>query len=163
VRVLLFPFLNPYVRAAILLAILVLAVGTVYLLRDLPSPTNLTSKENFAVSTQIFDRNGVLLYEIFGDENRTPIKLENLPPHVAQATIAIEDKNFYGHFGFDVLGITRALLNNLRGESVAGGSTITQQLVKNALLTNEKSLTRKAKEAVLAVFTEVIYTKDDIL
>lgn len=145
------------------LLILLAAVAVVYVLRDLPSPTKLTSKENFAVSTQIFDRNGVLLYEIFGDENRTPIVLADLPPHVTQATIAIEDKNFYRHFGFDVMGITRAIMNNLRGETVVGGSTITQQLVKNALLTNEKSLTRKAKEGVLAIFTEVIYTKDDIL
>lgn len=163
IRGLSFPVRNPFIRAGLLLAILVAAVGVVYLLRDLPSPTKLTSSENYAVSTQIFDRNGTLLYEIFGDENRTPIVLDDLPPYVAQATIAIEDKNFYRHFGFDVTGITRALLNNLQGDSVVGGSTITQQLVKNALLSNEKSLQRKVKEGILAVLTEVIYTKDDIL
>lgn len=163
IATLFFPLTNPYIRAVVLLLILILAVGTIYVLRDLPSPTKLTSKENFAVSTQIFDRNGTLLYEIFGDENRTPIELDDLPPHVAQATIAIEDQNFYRHFGFDLIGISRAVINNLTGDSVAGGSTITQQLVKNALLTNEKSLQRKMKEGILAVFTEVIYTKDDIL
>lgn len=139
-------------------------VGTiVLLLRELPSPTKLTSSENFAVSTQIFDRNGTLLYEIYADENRIPISLDDLPDHVRQATIAIEDKNFYRHFGFDLTGITRALLNNLRGQSVEGGSTITQQLVKNALLSPERSLERKIKEALLSVATELIYSKDDIL
>ena len=134
-----------------------------YLIKDLPSPRRLTSQENFAVSTQIFDRNGVLLYEVFVDENRIPIQLETLPPHVLQATIAIEDKNFYGHFGFDLEGILRAIKNNFTGEQLQGGSTITQQLVKNALLTNEKSFQRKTKEAVLAIMTEIIYSKEEIL
>lgn len=153
-------------RIFLALCLLVLLVGIaaiLYVIRDLPSPRRLTSSENFAVSTRIYDRHGVMLYEIFGDENRTPIELESLPPHVAQATIAIEDQHFYQHFGFDVIGITRAFINNLSGDSVAGGSTITQQLVKNALLTNEKSLQRKIKEAILAVLTEVFYSKEDIL
>jgi len=162
-RILLFPFINPYLRAVTLLVLLSLVVLTIYLLRDLPSPRRLTAKENFAVSTQIFDRHGVLLYEIFGDENRAPISIKDLPPHVYQASIAIEDKNFYRHFGFDVTGIARALINNARGESLAGGSTITQQLVKNALLTRERSWQRKGKEAILAFFTEIIYTKEEIL
>ena len=72
-----------------------------YFVKDLPSPRRLTSQENFAVSTQIFDRNGQLLYEIYADENRIPINIEDLPPHVLQATIAIEDKNFYTHWRFD--------------------------------------------------------------
>lgn len=134
-----------------------------YLIRDLPSPRRLTAQENFAVSTQIFDRKGVLLYEIFADENRIPIDLETLPPHVLQATVAIEDKNFYRHHGFDVRGILRAVYNNFTGDRLEGGSTITQQLVKNALLTSERSWARKAKEAVLAVMTELIYSKAEIL
>lgn len=162
-QILFFPILNPYMRALGLLGLLALVVVTVYLLRDLPSPRRLTSKENFAVSTQIFDRNGILLYEIFGDENRTPISIKDLPPHVYQASIAIEDKSFYRHFGFDITGIIRATINNFRGESLVGGSTITQQLVKNALLTREKSWQRKGKEAILALFTEIIYTKEEIL
>lgn len=135
----------------------------VYLLKELPSPTNLTSSENYAVSTKIFDRNQVLLYEIFGDENRSPIKLGELPDHVKQATIAIEDKRFYYHFGFDLTGILRASLKNFKGERVEGGSTITQQLVKNALLTREKTVKRKLKEVFLAIITEVIYSKEEIL
>lgn len=162
-RVILFPLINPYLRAILIVCLLVAVAVSVYLLRDLPSPRRLTSKENFAVSTKIFDRNGVLLYEIFGDENRTPINIDTLPPYVAQASVAIEDKNFYHHFGFDITGIIRAAIDNLRGNSLAGGSTITQQLVKNALLTREKSWQRKGKEAILALFTEIIYSKKDIL
>lgn len=142
---------------------LALLIVMLYLLKELPSPKNLTSKNNYAVSTQIFDRNGVLLYEVFADENRIPIDLVDLPPHVYQATIAIEDKNFFRHFGFDLVGITRAVIGNLRGERLEGGSTITQQLVKNALLTRERSLTRKVKEVILSMATEVLYTKEQIL
>lgn len=162
-RIILFPVLNPFIRYGILAVFLASVVGIIYIMRDVPSPTRLTSSENYPVSTQIFDRNGILLYEIFAEENRIPIQLSDLPPHVYQASIAIEDKSFYSHFGFDVRGITRALLNNARGDSVVGGSTITQQLVKNALLTPEKSLKRKVKEAVLSVITEILYTKNQIL
>ncbi|HEX7018257.1 MAG TPA: transglycosylase domain-containing protein [Patescibacteria group bacterium] len=163
IRKVTYPWRNRYIRYSSLLLVLIAIVGTLYLLRDLPSPTRLTSKDNFAVSTQIFDRNGTLLYEIFADEHRIPIEVADLPPHVLQATIAIEDRRFYHHLGFDVVGITRAFINNLQGESIEGGSTITQQLVKNALLTNERSLVRKIKEAILAVFTEILYSKNDIL
>jgi 1A family penicillin-binding protein len=166
-RFIFYPLINPYLRiATAVIAILALVGGTlgmVYILQDLPSPRNLTSSENFAVSTQIFDRNGILLYEIFADENRIPISIDELPPHVLQATIAIEDQRFYSHFGFDIIGITRALRNNLKGEPIQGGSTITQQLVKNALLTPERSVKRKLKEAVLAVLTEILYSKKQIL
>jgi penicillin-binding protein 1C len=103
------------------------------------------------------------LYEIYADENRTPINLSDLPPYVYQASISIEDKSFYRHFGFDIVGIIRAARSTLTGKRLEGGSTITQQLVKNALLTRERSLQRKIKEALLSVFTEVMYSKDDIL
>lgn len=162
-KILFFPITNPFIRYGLLICLLAMIVGVVYVMRDLPSPRRLTSKDNFAVGTQIFDRNGTLLYEIFADENRIPIKLQDLPPYVYQASIAIEDQRFYSHFGFDVIGTARALLNNFRGERIEGGSTITQQLVKYALLTPERSLQRKVKEAILSVLTEVLYTKDDIL
>ena len=157
------PFRNRLVGYSLLVIIFAGLASFAYIIRDLPSPTRLTSQENFAVSTQIFDRNGELLYEIFADENRIPVDLEELPPHVLQATIAIEDKNFYRHAGFDLGGIFRAIKNNFTGERLEGGSTITQQLVKNALLTPERSWTRKIKEAVLAIITEVIYSKEEIL
>ncbi len=132
-------------------------------IKDLPSVGKLQSNENFAVSTKILDRDGELLYEIFTDTNRTPVKLDELPPYIAQATIAIEDKNFYHHFGLDYLGILRALINNIQGKSLQGGSTITQQLVKVSLLSRERTWERKFKEAVLTTLTEIRYSKDEVL
>ena len=149
-----------YSICAILLAVI---IGSIYLLKDLPSPRRLTHSENYSVSTQIFDRNGALLYEIFADENRIPVTLDSLPDYVYQSSIAIEDKNFYSHFGFDIFGITRAIRTNLTGGRLEGGSTITQQLVKNGLLTNERSIKRKIKEGVLSIFTEALYSKEEIL
>ncbi len=157
------PFRNKFIRFT-LLGLLILLIGSVALLmKDLPSPRRLTNNENYPVSTQIFDRNGTLLYEIYADENRTPISLSELPPHVYQASISIEDKNFYHHFGFDLVAIARATRSTLSGRRLEGGSTITQQLVKNALLTNERTLQRKIKEGLLSIFTEIMYSKDDIL
>ncbi len=162
-KILFFPLINPVARVLSALLLLLSIVGSAYLLKDLPSPRRLTSQDNFAVSTQIFDRNQELLYEIFAEEHRVPIKIGDMPDHLKQATIAIEDKNFYSHFGFDIQGIIRALTHNLQGDSLEGGSTITQQLVKNALLTPERSLKRKVKEGVLAIFTELLYSKEEIL
>lgn len=150
------------VLSAGVLSVLLIA-GLFYFLRDLPSPTRLQSAEDLAVSTKIFDRNGILLYEIFADENRTPISLNDLPPYVAQATIAIEDKNFYKHFGLDFGGILRAGINTLAKQQLQGGSTLTQQLIKVSLLTRERTLDRKIKEAVLTLATEVLYSKQQIL
>jgi len=157
------PFINLYARVATALLFVAAIYGMVQLLQDLPSPRNLTSQENFAVGTQIFDRNGELLYEIYADENRIPISLKDLPEYVPQAAIAIEDQHFYRHHGFDIRGIIRAGWRNLQGQRLEGGSTITQQLVKNALLSSERSWQRKIKEGVLAIFTELIYSKDEIL
>ena len=162
-KIILFPFVNPIGRVLAVITLLLSLAGIGYLFHELPSPRRLVSTDNYSVSTQIFDRSGTLLYEIYAEENRVPIDLEDLPPHVTQATIAIEDKNFYRHFGLDLQGIVRAMRNNLSSESLEGGSTITQQLVKNALLTPERSLQRKIKEALLAILTEIIYTKDEIL
>lgn len=133
-----------------------------HFLKDLPSPQRLQSGE-FPVSTQIFDRHGLLLYEIYSDTQRTPIKLEGLPDHVIQATLAIEDSGFYHHLGFSVQGIVRAIRNTLFRNQLQGGSTITQQLVKTTLLTPERTLERKIKEAVLTLATEFTYPKDQIL
>jgi len=136
--------------------------GLFYLFRDLPSPTTLESG-TFPVSTKIFDRNDTLLYEIYTDQNRTPIELKELPDHVKWATIATEDKDFYKHGGFAYRGIIRAFYKTLFKKELQGGSTITQQLVKTALLTPERTLKRKVREAFLAWLTEIIYSKDQIL
>lgn len=162
-KVLLFPLRNKFMRYGILALLILLIISVALLMKDLPSPRRLTNTENYPVSTQIFDRNGTLLYEVYADENRTPVSLADLPPHVYQASIAIEDKNFYHHFGFDLVAIVRAAKSTLSGKRLEGGSTITQQLVKNALLTNERSFQRKIKEALLSVFTEIMYSKDEVL
>ena len=155
---------NRYQLFGILLVILSLgALLYWFILRDLPSPTRLDSPTAYPASTKILDRNGTLLYEIYASQNRTPIKLSDLPPYIAEATISIEDKNFYHHHGFDTGGIIRAAFNTLTGRRLEGGSTITQQLVKVALLTPERTLTRKIKEAILTVATETLYSKNQIL
>ncbi len=142
--------------------VFILIAISFYILNDLPSPTKL-AKPIYPVSTQIFDRNKKLLYEIYSDKKRTPIKLSEIPDYVKQATIAIEDKNFYKHQGLDFSGITRAFYNIVFKKNIQGGSTITQQLIKTALLTPEKTVKRKIREAILAFLTEIIYTKDEIL
>jgi len=134
-----------------------------FLFKDVPNPKKLT-KSPAPVSTQILDRNGKILYEIYTDQNRTPVKLEDLPDHVKNATISIEDKNFYSHHGLDLFGIARAFFKTVTGQRLEGGSTITQQLVKIGLLQDpRRTLTRKIREAVLAIATEIVYSKDEIL
>lgn len=133
-----------------------------FIFKDLPEPTALQTSQTI-LTTKILDRNGQVLYRIYKDENRTLIPLSQIPQDMIHATIAIEDKSFYSHIGFDIRGITRAVIANSKGETVQGGSTITQQLVKNKLLSSEKSLQRKIKELILAVLVEATYTKDEIL
>jgi penicillin-binding protein 1C len=145
------------------LILIFLVLYGVFLFKDIPNPTSLT-KNPAPVSTQLLDRNGKLLYEVFSSQNRNPIKITQLPSYVSQTTVSIEDKNFYKHFGLDFVGIIRAALNTLTGKRLEGGSTITQQLVKNALLADPKrTITRKIREAVLSLITEIAYTKEQIL
>ena len=127
----------------------------------LPSPDKVVRREGF--STKILDRNGKPLYDIFENERRTPIKINDVPLYLKQATIAIEDKNFYKHQGFDILGTIRGLSRVFTRGYAQGGSTLTQQLVKNVLLTSERSVWRKVKEFILSVQIERKYSKDEIL
>jgi penicillin-binding protein 1C len=131
-------------------------------LKALPNPQLLTERD-LEVTTKIFDRNGVLLYEIYTDQNRTPLPLSQIPKLMQEATIAIEDKNFYQHPGFSVTGIIRAARETILDKQIQGGSTITQQLIKSALLTPEVSIPRKIKEIILAFWAERIYSKNQIL
>ena len=131
-------------------------------LQDLPSPIIL-SLQDTAQTTKIYDRNGVLLYQIYANQNRTFVPLSSIPTNLQQATIAIEDKDFYSNPGFNIGAILRAAIANLSGKPLQGGSTITQQLIKSTLLTPEVSITRKIKEVILAFWAERIYTKDQIL
>lgn len=127
----------------------------------LPSPDKVVRREGF--STKILDRNGEVLYDIFSNQRRTLVKLEEVPEFLKKATIAIEDKNFYKHQGFDPSGMVRGLLRVFTLGRAQGGSTLTQQLVKNVLLSPERSLLRKIKEFVLAIEIERKYSKDEIL
>lgn len=131
-------------------------------LDQLPNP-RLLSVRDIPVSTKIYDRSGILLYQIYTNENRNMIALTDLPKYVPQAAIAIEDKNFYRHLGFDPAGITRAVFANSNGEITQGGSTITQQLVRSALLSPERSVPRKIKEVILSFWAERLYSKEQIL
>jgi len=148
----------------ILLCIIGFSLYTSYrFVVELPSPTDI-GKLNYPLSTHMYDRNGKLLYEIYKDQNRTSTKLTELPKYVYQATIAIEDKDFYAHSGVSLFGgILRAAKDTILKKGLQGGSTITQQLVKSALLTPERTIERKLKEILLALWTEKIYSKNQIL
>lgn len=140
---------------------LILVIVLPLLSFGLPSPDKVVRREGF--STKILDRNGKSLYDIFDNERRTPINIADMPLYLKQATVAIEDKNFYSHNGFDILGTIRGLSRFFTRGYAQGGSTLTQQLVKNVLLSSERSALRKIKEFILAVQIERKYTKDEIL
>lgn len=148
----------------IILAILVLAlVGMiVFAFFNVPNPKKLSSTD-YPQSSEIFDRNGKLLYEIYTDKRRVPVSLSEVPQNLKNATLAIEDANFYKHGGFDIKGLLRGLYRTVIEKRLQGGSTLTQQLVKNALLTPERTISRKIKEAILTITTEIMYSKDQIL
>lgn len=173
---------NHFWKNLFLLGLVLAAAGTLalfavfaYVSHDLPDPNSLT-KRVIKQSTKIYDRTGEhLLREISGDETRTLVKIQEgfckdqadiptdpngIPLRALQATITAEDRNFCNHFGFSVKGLLRAVVY---GGSRGGGSTLTQQLVKNAILSNEQTLTRKLKELILSVELERRYSKDEIL
>ena len=133
-----------------------------FILKDLPLPTKLNSSST-PQATQIFDRDQKLLYSIYSNKNQTFIPLSAIPKHMREATIAIEDKDFYKHGALDFRGIFRSLVSIVIHKELQGGSTLTQQLVKNSLLTPERTILRKIKEVILAFATEAIYPKDKIL
>ncbi len=145
---------------------LISIIGVLFLLwfftKDLPSPRQLENRD-VAQTTKIYDRNEKLLYNVYTDENRTIVPLSEIPENFKKATIAIEDKDFYSHKGFDVYGIVRAAQNTLFKGNLQGGSTITQQLVKSVFLTPERTIDRKIKELYLAFRVEMAYSKDQIL
>lgn len=151
--------------ASILLIVMSTAAGTYFFIfKDLPSASSLRNLKAIPFSTHIYDRNGKILYEIYRDQNRTPINLKDLHPYIYQASIAIEDKDFYHHSGISLTsGILRAIKELVLRQSLQGGSTITQQLVKNALLTSERTIQRKIREMILATSVEKQFSKQEIL
>lgn len=154
--------LKPVLVVLVFIPLLITSLFYFLILRGLPSPKSLTTRQ-IEVSTKIYDRNGTLLYKIYKDKNRTVVPLDRIPTHVRLAILAAEDAEFYDHPGFSLRGISRAFFSNLRSGKLQGGSTITQQLVKNALLTPEKTLIRKIKELILSVRVEMTFSKDEIL
>lgn len=133
-------------------------------IRDLPNINEIYNPPK--LSTKIYDRNNKLLYQFYENEDRSWVNLNKIPKDLISATIAIEDKDFYQHHGFSLKGIIKAIFYNFKkdGEQkLRGGSTITQQLVKNVFLSGERSFQRKIKEAILTVMLERKLSKDEIL
>lgn len=136
-----------------------------YISKELPDPEKISERQ-VSQSTKIYDRTGSkLLYEVYQDQKRTVVDLKDISPWVIKSTIIIEDKHFYEHSGIRITSIVRAQISNLLGRSSGGGgaSTLTQQLIKNALVGNERSYYRKIKEAILAIRLEQKFSKDQIL
>jgi penicillin-binding protein 1A len=148
-----------------LIAGLAVAAGAIYALsRDLPS-LDAQHRDRLAANTVIYDRTGkIVIAELHGGENRVIVPSARIPDVMKQATVAVEDERFFEHHGVDFLGVARAMMENLRaGGVVQGGSTITEQYVKNAYVGNERTYKRKINEAVLAWQLEDKWTKDKIL
>ncbi len=155
-------FIIIFALAIVLLAVFLIWVSTLKI-------PDLSAFEERRVlqSTKIYDRTGeILLYDLHQDVKRTIVPFENINRHIKNATIAIEDDQFYNHFGIEPKAIIRAVVVNLtQGDLLGGqgGSTITQQVIKNSILQNEKTLTRKVKEWILAIKLEKNFSKDEIL
>ncbi len=148
--------------AGIAIASLFLFVVFAWFARDLPAPGKLTQINDSA--TIFYDRDGKVLFELYKDKNRLPVKGDEIPDLMRKATTSIEDKDFYKHKGISESGLIRALLiAPLTGRGVQGGSTITQQLIKLVLLDSERTASRKIKEMILAIEIERRYSKDEIL
>lgn len=145
-------------------AVLFVAGVFLFFSKDLPDPGKI-NKRVIIESTKIFDRTGAkLLYEVHGEEKRTLISFEEMPDTVKYSTIVLEDQDFYSHHGIQFSSIIRAALKDVLRRGVAqGGSTITQQFIKNSILTPEQTMSRKIKEVILALEMEWVFSKDEIL
>lgn len=130
---------------------------------DATPELDLADIENQSETSFIYDRNGNLVSEYYGLENRESVSIKEIPEMLQNAFIAIEDVRFRAHNGIDIKRLFGAVIHNLSNDSVQGGSTITQQLIKQTILTPEQSYKRKIQEMYLAMELEKIYTKDQIL
>ena len=144
--------------------VLLISFLFIYYSFNLPNPNKLLSRQAIE-STKILARDGTtVLYEVHGEVNRTLVNLDQISKDLQNATIAIEDKDFYKHRGISITGLIRSVIVDiLAGEKKQGGSTITQQFVKNAVLSRDKSYSRKLKEIILSIEIEAKFNKDDIL
>ncbi len=149
---------------AIIIAVMILGVGCGFLTASMNTKSDLADDIRPPASSQIYDINGNEIANVHADENRMPVKLSQVPQNLQDAFVAVEDNRFYDHMGVDPRGIARAVWANIRGRTVSeGGSTITQQLAKNAYLTQDRTLKRKVQEVFLALQLERQYTKQEIL
>lgn len=158
-----YPLLFMTFFLGIIACIVVIFIFFVITLQKLPSPENFGERQ-INQSTKLYDRTGkILIYEIHGDEKRTVIPFNEIPDAVKKSTLAAEDDNFYNQPAFDIKAIMRAMWTNIKNGKISqGGSTLTQQLVKKTLLSDERTYTRKIKELILAVRLESKYSKDQI-
>lgn len=157
------PFRSIRVMAALVLVIITgLMFG--YIFAAYQSLPEVGNNMRPAVSSQVFDSQGKLITTLHSDQNRLPIDINKVPKNLQNAFIAAEDNRFYDHIGVDPIGILRAVVTNLTNRGIAqGGSTITQQLAKNAFLSQDQTLKRKIQEAILALELERKYSKKEIL
>jgi len=150
----------------LVLFFLVGGIGTIWASTlQIPDFDSFFQEQNLSQSTKIYDKTGkILLYDVAGKARRTVIPFDEMGEYVKEATISIEDSDFYNHNGIKITSIIRAFAINLAsGEVTQGGSTLTQQVIKNTLLTKEKKISRKIKEAILSLKLERAMSKDDIL
>lgn len=143
--------------------LIVMGISVLYGFSSFFAPPNMDEALTPDAASQFYDNKGNVIYTTLSVERRVPVTFDKIPKHVQQAFIAIEDNRFYEHSGIDYRGTARALVSTLSGREVQGGSTITQQLAKNAFLTQERTIVRKIKEAFIAKELEHKYTKDEIL
>lgn len=144
--------------------VMLTGIGCGFLTASMNTKPDLANDILPPASSQIYDINGNEIANVHAAENRRPVKIEQVPKDLQNAFIAVEDNRFYEHSGVDPRGIMRALYANIRGRGVSeGGSTITQQLAKNAYLTQDRTITRKIQEVFLALQLERQYTKQEIL
>ena len=149
---------------AIVVAVMFVGIGCGFLTASMNTKPNLTDDIRPPASSQIYDINGNEIANVHAAENRVPVKINQIPKDLQNAFVAVEDARFYDHSGVDPRGILRAVWANITDRGVSeGGSTITQQLAKNAYLTQERTLKRKAQEVFLALQLERQYTKQEIL
>lgn len=145
------------------LGVIGVSLFVLYAKSEVPDPESIISRQ-VKESTKIYDRTGkIVLYDIYDEERRTVVPWDQISINIKNATLAVEDNSFYEHKGFDIRGIGRSLLSNIEhGYGAGGGSTLTQQLVGNALVGREKNLTRKVEELILSIEVERKFTKDQI-
>ncbi len=152
-----------FLGVLIIVLVMVLGVGCGFLTATMNTREDLADVRPPA-SSQIYDINGNELANIHAEENRVPVSIRQIPKDLQNAFVAVEDNRFYDHIGVDPKGILRAVVSNITSKEVAeGGSTITQQLAKNAYLTQERTMKRKIQEVFLALRLEQQYTKQEIL